>query len=518
MIKRTLPLVCALMTTVFGDPVITGLSPETMPTSGGTLTISGSGLYSSGPFGSSIKPDATLNEQSLFVLSSSTSTQLLVTVPAGTGTDLPLVVELFGSSDETTLSYSAPVITEISGSPTTAGGQSMTVSGSNFGASSTDNQFRVAGNLISPFFWSQTSIRFSAPAGTDSAQTQVTVGGQTSNIVAYDYPNPVIDSFSATSLPTLGGTEVTVTGSNLSATPIFVLSGSSLDQTINSFDINSDHTQAKFTLPEDQGIGSLLVKVGDILSNSLPFAYDAPEIELMTPSSGLAIQSETVTLSGKNFGASPQLTYDGLPITTSESSHSSLTFTRPISSSGQFHVVVSVGDQTSNTALFIALSSPPGSYIDLDTGEILLAPAGSYAPNWDMTNPIEVPAGFYSPVAGLPVPIPAPNGTWAPLPGSTEVMMIPPGFTVDPEFPQLLNALPSVAIQSYKIKEDGQHEISFSTQIFQNYGIFYTTDLVNYVLIETAQGLGADATRSLVKPGGIEERGFWVVAPRANEE
>src|SRR3981081_3569287 len=109
-----------------------------------------------------------------------------------------------------------PTVPSLIGASPTSGpvGTSVTVTGTNFGASRGTSTIKFNGAAATPTNWSATSIVAPVPSGATTGNVTVTVGGQTSNGVAFTVtvppPIPSISKVSPTSGPV--GTSVTVTG------------------------------------------------------------------------------------------------------------------------------------------------------------------------------------------------------------------------------------------------------------------------------------------------------------------
>src|SRR2546426_940490 len=114
------------------------------------------------------------------------------------------------------LNAASPKITSLS--PTSgAVGTSVTVTGTNFGASQGTSTVTFNGTAATPTSWSATSIVAPVPAGATTGNVVVTVGGVASVGVSFTVlATPSISSLSPSSGTV--GTSVTVTGTNFGAT------------------------------------------------------------------------------------------------------------------------------------------------------------------------------------------------------------------------------------------------------------------------------------------------------------
>ena len=194
-------------------PTVTGVSPSSGPTAGGTsVTVTGTNLT-----GASAVDFGTANPGTS--ISAVTATSLTVTSPAGTGTVDVTVTTPNGTSainaPSDHFTYNAPALPTVTGvSPSsgpTAGGTSVTVSGTNLtGASAVDFGTANPGTSISAV--TATSLTVTSPAGTGTVDVTVTTPNGTSAINApsdhftYNAPAlPTVTGVSPSSGPTAGG-------------------------------------------------------------------------------------------------------------------------------------------------------------------------------------------------------------------------------------------------------------------------------------------------------------------------
>ncbi|MDQ3666566.1 MAG: IPT/TIG domain-containing protein [Acidobacteriota bacterium] len=105
-----------------------------------------------------------------------------------------------------------PSITSLSPNSGTVGA-SITVAGTNFGATQGTSTITFNGTAATPTSWSVTSIAVPVPAAATTGPVVVTVSGQPNNGVNFTV-TPKIDSLTPTSGPV--GTSVTISGSTFS--------------------------------------------------------------------------------------------------------------------------------------------------------------------------------------------------------------------------------------------------------------------------------------------------------------
>ena len=199
-------------------PTVSGISPTSGPTAGGTsVVITGTNLSGATAvkFGSATG-----------AVTADTATSITVTSPAGTGT-VDVTVTTPGGTSTTSpadqFTYVAPSLPTVSGiSPTsgpTAGGTSVVITGTNL-SGATAVKFGSATGAVTAD--TATSITVTSPAGTGTVDVTVTTPGGTSTTspadqFTYVAPSlPTVSGISPTSGPTAGGTSVVITGTNLS--------------------------------------------------------------------------------------------------------------------------------------------------------------------------------------------------------------------------------------------------------------------------------------------------------------
>ena len=122
----------------------------------------------------------------------------------------PMVANLTGSPV-------APAITNIQPNPALVG-TSVTIAGTNFGATQGGSTVTFNGTTASPTNWSATSITAPVPAGATTGSVVVTVAGLPSNGYSFTVSPPAPDITNIQPNPAAVGTSVTITGTNFGAT------------------------------------------------------------------------------------------------------------------------------------------------------------------------------------------------------------------------------------------------------------------------------------------------------------
>ena len=297
----------------FFPPGITFVAPAVAKTAGGTLiTITGTNFGKSG---------RVFLGANICVLQSINHTNIVCTVPEGQGAGLPLVVNI---SDQTNqpyfYSYAGPVIASVTpASADTAGGTLITIRGTNFGTSAT---VKLAGSDCPVKSVNHSNILCTVPMGQGlGLPLTVTVSGQTSSPFLFDYGAPFIASVTPTNIPTIGGTPITLTGTNFGQAPIVTLGGSTCTLVAGSLSSN----QVVVLSPPGQGTGkSLQLFVASLPSNVMSVNYQPPSIFSVTPSSFDAAGGTLITIVGSNFGLSPRVAIDSGDCPVISSNHTNI--------------------------------------------------------------------------------------------------------------------------------------------------------------------------------------------------
>jgi hypothetical protein len=175
-------------------------------------------------------------------------------------------------------------------------GTSVTIAGSNFGASQGTSTVTFSGvSAGTASSWSASSITVNVPSGATTGNVVVTVGGVASNGVAFTVlVPPSITNLSPASGPV--GTAVTITGASFGAsqgTSTITLNGAPLQVT------NWTDTSIATFVPNGATSGNVVVTARGLSSNGVLFTV-TPSINSLSPTSGPA--GTPVTISGANFG------------------------------------------------------------------------------------------------------------------------------------------------------------------------------------------------------------------------
>lgn len=224
------------------------ISPNQGSISGGTnVTITGISLSGAVAvyFGSQ-----------LATITANTPTMISVTNPPGNGVAYVTVITNGGTSNPLPFFYiPSPIVTAINptGGPI-AGGNTVTITGFNL---FTATSVSFGANTATPTIISDSQIQVVVPAGSGAGSIPVvinTVGGVASGFT-YNYVEaPTITTLTPTSGPAVGGTAVTITGTDLTTTNSVTINGVN-----SSFVVNNSTTVVIITPPNAAGTYDVVV-------------------------------------------------------------------------------------------------------------------------------------------------------------------------------------------------------------------------------------------------------------------
>jgi YD repeat-containing protein len=275
----------------------------------------------------------------------------------------------YSLGDESAQGSATPSVTVLS--PSSEGiGTSITITGTNFGATQGTSTALFNGTSATPANWNATSIVVPVPVGATSGNVVVTVGGVSSNGVPFQVttPPPNISSLFPTSGPF--GTSVTISGKDFGATQggsAVSFNGAAATPTSWS------PTSIVVPVPNTATTGNVVVTVGSQSSNGSSFTVTTPvpNIGGLYPTSGPI--GASVTISGANFGTSQgtsTVTFNGTSATSTNWNASAITVPVPAGATTG-NVVVTVGGQHSNFINFIVSNGGTAvSYTYDDVGRL----------------------------------------------------------------------------------------------------------------------------------------------------
>src|SRR6266700_1819993 len=369
--------------TIVPAPSITSLAPASGAV-GVSVTIAGSN------FGSS-QGSSTVNcNGTTSTATSWSSTSIVTTVPAGATTG-NVVVHASGVDSNGATFTVAPSLSSLS-PQYGASGDSVTISGSNFGAAQGMSAVSFNGTLASPTSWSSSTILAPVPAAASTGPVSVTVQGMASNGLAFTV-TPTISGASPNSGAV--GTLVTITGSGFGPTQ-----GTTTITFNGTTGVPRSWTNTTIQVPVPWGAssGSIIVTVsGFFASNNFAFTV-IPSLSGLSPAFGLV--GTSVTVSGQLFGTSQgtsTVTFNGVLASVSTWSGTSIVATVP-SGASTGPVVVTVGGASSNGPQFTVpptitsispTSGPAGTPVTISgtsfggtAGLVTFNGVAATSPNW----------------------------------------------------------------------------------------------------------------------------------------
>ncbi|GHU07467.1 hypothetical protein FACS189431_2090 [Alphaproteobacteria bacterium] len=310
-------------------------------------------------------------------IQSITANQITCTTAGHSAGQVDVAVATTGGSVslEGAFQYLAPpslsAISPDSGS--TGGGQSVTLTGTDFDTITNSNAVTIGGANCAITAVSDTTITCTTPAGALGAKTVTitTGGGSTSLPGAYTYLlTPGITSVSPNTLSLSGG-NITIYGSNfVSGATTVQISG----QDCTSVNV-ANANQLTCTAPSlAAGLASIAVTTsggtgnGNNLLNYLP----QPTITSVNPTGGLLAGGTPVTITGTGFdtvGGTNSVKIDNNTCTITNATATKITCTVPAGSSGAKDVQVdTAGGSTTSNSAYTYFDTPTGTQITPNYG------------------------------------------------------------------------------------------------------------------------------------------------------
>ena len=356
--------------TYIAPPTVTGISPASGPTAGGThVTITGT--YLTGATG------VTVGGAAATIISVS-GTSITCTTPAGSaGTASVLVTTPGGTNAANSLyNYAAlPIVTGISAARgSTNGGNLVTITGTNFTGATGVTLGGTAATSIS--VTSDTQITCTTPAhSAGTVSVLVTTPGGTSatnSLFTFVLP-PTVSSIATTSGTANGGASVTITGANFTNATGVTIGGNAA----TSVSVTSDTSITCTTPSGSAGAASVQVTTpgGTNAANGLyTYLLTPPTVTSITPTSGVNTGGTILTITGTNFSGTTGVTIGGAAAASfSVANSTTITCTTPAGSLGAASVQVN-GPSGTNAANNLFTYVPPApviSGVSPDTGSTL---------------------------------------------------------------------------------------------------------------------------------------------------
>jgi len=340
-------------------PSITDISPLSGPNIGGTsVTITGTNFT-----GATLVTFGGIAATSLHLVNNTTITCITPAVPSDGAVGVIVTTGGGPSASFSSFTYStSPVISSISpSSGGIAGVTSVTITGINFtGATSVtfDGLAATSINVVN-----STTITCTTPARTSAGAVGIIVttgGGSSAEFSSYTYITPpVISSILSSSGSTLGGTNVTITGTHFTGATSVTFDGLAA----TSIHVVNSTTITCITPAHNAGAVNVIVTtVGGTSDAFSSFTYiTPPNITEISSTSGSTLGGNTVTITGANFTGATSVTFDGLTATSLNAVNSTtITCITPARiSAGAVDVIVTTGGGPSGAFASFTYILPP---------------------------------------------------------------------------------------------------------------------------------------------------------------
>lgn len=333
-------------------PTVISITPASGPTTGFTpVTITGTkftGAVMVTIGGTAATGVVVVNDNTITAITPAGvagAANVVVTTPAGAGTGIGLYTYITPPPGATP----APTVTSISPtSGTTLGGTAVTITGTDFtGATSVT----IGGNPATGVtVVNATTITAISPAHAAGATDVIVItpngAGLGSGIYTYVTPGPTVSAISPSSGPIVGGTFVTITGTNFvnGATTVTIGGNAATGLTV----VNSTTITATTPAHAAGAVNVVVVTPGG--NGTVVFIYQtpAPTVTAVSPSSGPTTGGTAVTITGANlsgatavkFGTSNAASFTVISAT-------QITATSPAGSLGSVYVTVTTPGGTS---------------------------------------------------------------------------------------------------------------------------------------------------------------------------
>ncbi|MGA8863485.1 MAG: IPT/TIG domain-containing protein [Gallionella sp.] len=265
-----------------------------------------------------------------------------------------------GSDATFTTLACVPTVTAISPtSGTTAGGTSVTITGTNFTGATAVTIGGAAATGITVV--NATTITATTPAGTAGAKNVVvtTPAGTGTGISLYTYATaPTVTAISPTSGPAAGGTSVTITGTNFTGATAVTIGGAAATSVV----VVSATSITAVTPAGTAGAQNVAVTTpgGTATGINLYTYIAAPTVTAISPTSGPTTGGTSVTITGTSFTGATAVTIGGAAATSVVVvSATSITAVTPAGTLGAQNVVVTTPGGTGTGTNLYTYVAPP---------------------------------------------------------------------------------------------------------------------------------------------------------------
>eukprot|EP01133_Synstelium_polycarpum_P016736 gene16736-19894_t len=371
--------------TLFSYQLPTISNEPTSDTSGTLITIKGSnfvpqGVSDGGLTESYVKVNND-NCQSIVWISDQ---EIHCNAPPGIGKNVPLLVYIGGQthSDSKHINFNKPELDNIEYNGPTKGGVKITITGKNMvppsliskaNSDPSNNAIKIGGKACQTIEWKDVgSAICSVPAGSGKDKfVEVKVGGQTCETnTLFSYDPPTVDSIKANRGRMSTNTRVTISGKNFGQSPSAYIGSQ------NCVVSSSTDTEIYCKTPTSttEGSQSVSVTVDSQSSNKdVQFTYyGPPKIDRISPTTGTVDGGTEIEITGKNFkedGSTTKVYFNKGYVTIKSLSSTSIVFDTTQGGGTSIAIIVTVGDQTSNTNLDFSYNAPSITAITPNNGE-----------------------------------------------------------------------------------------------------------------------------------------------------
>ncbi|MDR6904849.1 hypothetical protein J2X63_000535 [Agromyces sp. 3263] len=289
-------------------PVLTVLTPDEGPVAGGTpVTITGTDLAGA--------TEVTIDGASVPFTQVSDTEITFVTPPHAAGPVDVIVETPGGPSNALPFTYvPAPVLTALTPDEgPVAGGTPVTITGTDLAGAT---EVTIDGTSVPFTQVSDTEITFTTPPhAAGPVDVVVTTPGGDSNALPFTYvPAPVLTALSPADGPETGGTEVTITGTDLGGATSVTVDGEEVD-----FTVVDDATITIVTPPHAAGPVDVVVTTPGGASPPLEFEYTpVTTIDGIAPGTGPEAGGTQVTITGHCFAGATAVWFGDVPATSFE--------------------------------------------------------------------------------------------------------------------------------------------------------------------------------------------------------
>lgn len=300
-----------------GLPVITGMTPNFGPQTGGTsVTIYGSNFIVGGQGPAQVLFGG--NSATFIVINDN---QMVATSPPGSGVQQVRIVHpVSGTSEfrtEANFVYSSgPLIASINpaNGPAT-GGTIVTITGTGFvpGAVVKFGEVQAFATVVNA-----TSISATVPPGSGIVDVTVTVNGTISPVggqTKFSYDGPTVSGVAPIAGPLQGGTFITIKGTNFTTASVVHIG------TVVVPSVFVDPNTLTATTPAVGAPVAAHVRVTTSSGQSLQvpedvFTYtNGPIVDVVNPDTGPVLGGTIVVITGKNFASPISISFGGVPAT-----------------------------------------------------------------------------------------------------------------------------------------------------------------------------------------------------------